>query len=114
MDFTASLARIAGARPAAGYAFDGIDLLKSLAERRPPAERTLFWRERRGTQTWRAVRHGALKYVSRTDGDRVEEHLFDLATDTGEARDLAGAKPKEMEALKGLLVTWEQEVAPRR
>ena len=31
-------------------------------------DRTLFWRGRRGTQTWSAVRCGTLKYVRLADG----------------------------------------------
>jgi hypothetical protein len=58
MDLTVSIARAAGAKPPGDRPFDGIDALDRLGERQPAPERTLFWRARRGDQTWWAVRQG--------------------------------------------------------
>jgi cob(I)alamin adenosyltransferase len=74
----------------------------------------MFWRARRGVETWRAVRDGTLKYVSRHNGDRVQEHLFDLARDPAEKENLLTRRPDDVARLKRLLVAWEQEVRPAR
>ena len=114
LDLTRSMLRAAGASPPADLPPDGIDVLQLLAEGGKPADRTLFWRQRRGDLTWRAVRHGSLKYVSRTEGNEQEEHLFDLARDIGEEHDLDAARPQEVARLKRLLAEWEAQVKPAR
>jgi N-acetylgalactosamine-6-sulfatase len=114
MDLTASMVRIAGSAPPEDRPFDGIDIIRQLQESRPPASRALFWRARRGERTWRAVRDGTTKYLSRQDGDAVEEHLFDLAADPAEKRNLLEQRRAEAERLKGLLATWEVRVEPQR
>jgi arylsulfatase A-like enzyme len=114
MDLTASLVRVAGAEPPKDRPFDGIDILRHLETKQPAPPRALFWRARRGERTWRAVRDGALKYVSRTDGGRIQEHLFDLARDPGERDDLFARRPEDGARLKRLLTAWEVEVRPTR
>lgn len=109
MDLTASLVRAAGARP--DRPFDGREMLADLAAE----PRTLFWRHRRGAVTWRAVREGPLKYLTRSDGGRiVEERLFDLVADPGEKADLMAARGADAERLRTLLSAWEGEVRPAR
>ena len=76
--------------------------------------RTLFWRARRGQRTWRAVRDGNLKYLTRQDGDKIEQHLFDLAADPAEKTDLLADRPADADRLRSLLTKWEQEAKPRR
>ncbi len=112
-DLTRSIVRIAGGQEPA-KPFDGIDIVRHVVEKRPALERTLFWRARRGERTWRAVRDGDLKYLSKRDGDALQEWLFDLATDPGEKTDLLAAKPAEATRLKGLVAAWESEVRHRR
>ncbi|MFW6163755.1 MAG: sulfatase-like hydrolase/transferase [Planctomycetota bacterium] len=112
-DLTRSLLRIAGAGPPA-RGFDGIDIVGHVAEGKPTVERTLFWRGRRGQRTWRAVRDGDLKYVSKRDGDAFEEWLFDLSKDPGEHNSLLDARPDDAKRLKGLLAAWEKDVQPSR
>lgn len=115
MDLTASIARIAGAKPAPGRAFDGIDILARLSARQPEIPRTLFWRGRRGESSWKAVRDGTMKYVLRTvAGKTTVEGLFDLDSDRGEARDLLATRPDEAGRLRRLLAAWEKEIQPRR
>lgn len=113
-DLTASFARIAGAAPAAARPFDGIDILRYVASGDPPPHRPLFWRGRRGDRTWRAVRDGDIKYVSRTDGPKTEEFLFDIAADLGESQNLLGDRPADAARLKALLSRWEDAVRPAR
>ncbi|NLY00287.1 MAG: sulfatase-like hydrolase/transferase [Rhodopirellula sp.] len=109
LDLSRSLLRAAGAEVPADRKFDGIDILKQI-ESGPPIPRTLFWRQRRGERTWRAVRDGHWKYVSRQDGARVEEQLHDLRTDPAEAENLLADRPDEARQLKELLGGWEEEV----
>jgi hypothetical protein len=74
----------------------------------------LFWRLRRGDTTWRAVRDGSLKWVSRqTGGDRAD-FLYDLAADVAEQHDLTAAQPAAAARLKARFERWEQEVRHTR
>jgi len=113
MDFTVSILRVAGAETPADLPPDGIDVLRRIEQRRPTQPRTLFWRQRRGERTWRAVRDGSLKYLTLRDGDRFEEHLFDLARDPAEKHDLRDERPDDLARLKRLLVDWEKDVDHR-
>jgi arylsulfatase A-like enzyme len=114
MDLTASLVRAAGAAVPVDRPFDGLDILQGLQGHQPCISRTLYWRGRRGESTWRAVRDGALKYVSHQSGQAVEEHLFDLNKDMGETQDLLASRPEDVARLKRLLANWEEQVRPRR
>ncbi|MBI5397209.1 MAG: sulfatase-like hydrolase/transferase [Verrucomicrobia bacterium] len=113
-DLTASIARAAGVSAPAGRPFDGVDILRCVGRGEAPPSRALFWRGRRGDRTWRAVREGSLKLVSRAPGDRREEFLFDLGGDAGEQKDLLAQRPANAARLRQLLAAWELEVKPRR
>jgi len=112
MDLTASIARAAGAQPR--RPFDGVDLLRDEERGMPPRARTLFWRARRGTVTWRAVQDGSFKYVSKEEGPALEEHLFDLERDEKEADVLFGSHGTVVARLKVLMTGWEREIRPVR
>lgn len=114
MDFSASIVRVAGARPPADRPFDGIDVIKLLEERRPPQPRTLFWRGRRGDRTRWAVREGDLKYVRERRSGQTSEYLFDLAADVSEQHNLLAARPRDAARLKTMLADWEREVRATR
>ncbi len=114
LDFSKSILRAAGAPPPKGRKLDGIDVLQRLSDSRPTIDRTLFWRQRRGDLTWRAVRDGSMKYVSRTEGDKFQEYVFDLASDPAEKHNLLAKDPKTTGRLKSLLTAWEKEVRPAR
>ncbi len=113
-DLTASIARMAGVAPAASRSFDGIDILRYAETGAAPPARALFWRGRRGLRTWRAVREGGLKYVSRQDGDAIEEWLFDIERDSAEENNLLSARAGDATRLKARLAAWEVEVRPTR
>jgi len=106
-DLTASIARAAGVTPSRPW--DGVDILGAAAP-----VRTLFWRQRRGDNMWRAARDGSKKYVSQTKGSKLEEYLFDLDRDPGEQTNLLADQPVEVARLKKLLANWEAEVKPSR
>ena len=112
MDLTVSIAHAVGIVPSRPW--DGVDVLGNLAARKPKEDRDVFWRQRRGKLTWRAVRSGALKYVSQTEGDRFDEHLFDLKADISEKTDLKSSRPEDLKRLKGLMAKWEADVKPAR
>ena len=81
---------------------------------KPPQPRTLFWRARRAERTWKAVRDGDVKYLSRQDGDELDEYLFDLSNDPDESDNLINQRPEIAQLLKEQLAEWEQEVNPPR
>ncbi len=111
-DLTASIlaAASAGSRP--DRPLDGIDVLGQIAAGEPAQPRTLFWRARRADRTWKAVRGGDLKYVSRKDDGGFEEYVFDLSSDPGESRNLIETLPDQTGELKKQLAEWEQDVQP--
>ena len=110
MDLAVSMLRAAGAKPPAGRKLDGIDILNHVATKHKDYPRTLFWRARRALRTWRAVRAGRLKYLSKQDGAQLQEWLFDLAADPAEQTDLLAARPADAARLRALLRAWEGEV----
>ncbi|MBD3267530.1 sulfatase-like hydrolase/transferase [bacterium] len=114
MDLTASLARVIGQTPPQEKPFDGIDILKQIQAGQKPNPRLVFWRKRRGDRTWRAAREGDLKYLSRQDGDTLQEYLFDLAADPAEENNLLKKRKLDVKRLKNKLHAWEREVQPRR
>ncbi|HUT45657.1 MAG TPA: sulfatase-like hydrolase/transferase [Sedimentisphaerales bacterium] len=114
MDFSRSIVRAAGAKPPAGRAFDGMDILRVAATNRPVQKRTLFWRARRAERTRKAVRDGSLKYIRLQDGDDVKEYLFDLQRDPAEKNNLLNDQPENVRKLKTLLQNWQQEVKHKR
>jgi arylsulfatase A-like enzyme len=104
MDWTATFLALAGAR--SPRPLDGLDLAPMLLGAAPTA-RTLFWRVTQRRQQ-KAVRRGDLKFVVNESG----EHLYDLATDPGEERDLRRARAGEAAALRAPLAAWEAEMLP--
>ncbi|MBI2948073.1 MAG: sulfatase-like hydrolase/transferase [Verrucomicrobia bacterium] len=113
MDLTASFARVGGARLPEGRTFDGVDILSEVSGKGGPT-RTLFWRGRRGENTWKAVREGPLKYVMEIKGDQRQEYFFDVQSDSAEKMNLLSARPDDLTRLKTLLADWEVAVRPRR
>jgi N-acetylgalactosamine-6-sulfatase len=114
MDFSASIVRIAGAKVPPGRELDGLDILKLVETGQAPRKRTLFWRQRRGEQTWRAVRDGDMKLVRQTNKGQTQEFLFDLKNDVSEKNNLLNDRPDEAGRLKSLLADWEKQVQHTR
>lgn len=110
MDLTATFATIAGAKPAAGRPFDGINLVPMLTSETPEQSRTLAWRIDRTARQQKALRHGSWKYIQ----DSNVEMLFDLANDIGERRDQSFQNPQVFADLKRRLAAWEAELAMER
>lgn len=114
IDLTASVIRAAGATPPKDKPLDGVEILQMAAKKQASPVRTLHWRARRGERTWKAVRDGALKYISRTDGDRTEEYVFDLVADPQEQQNLLSDRGVDAERLRRLVAKWEEDVRHSR
>lgn len=114
MDLTASFLAVAGAAPPDGAKLDGLDAIGCWQRGVPLPARTLFWRQRRGERTWRAVREGPWKLVSQADAIQRRDQLFHLASDPQEQHDLAQEQPQPLHRLLALLARWEEEVRPAR
>jgi arylsulfatase A-like enzyme len=76
------------------------------------SSRTFYWHlphyTNQGSRPAGAVRDGDWKLVEHYDDDQVQ--LFNLATDIGEARNLASAEPARTAALREKLRAWRKEV----
>lgn len=113
-DFTASIARLAGVHPSADKPFEGMDIIRHVAQGRRLVMRTLFWRKPRGNAVWRGLRQGSLKYVSERRDGSVREYLFDLDADVAEKHDLREQRPAEFRRLKATYEAWEKTVRLHR
>lgn len=111
MDWTATIARLAGGQAPKDRPFDGVDLLPFLTGKQSTTPRTLFWR-RVGpdfVKTHRAVRCGDWKLIETTKGG---EFLYHLSTDIGETNNRASDDPDRVQRLTALLDAWERSVDP--
>lgn len=106
MDWTATIAAAAGARPHPDYPLDGVDLLPFLRGSQQTFERTLFWRH----DVQSAARSGRWKYMH----DGTNEYLFDLASDESEQADFRRSHAAEFERLKAAHAAWDKGLLPRR
>jgi arylsulfatase A-like enzyme len=107
-DLMATFAAQAGAELPKDREYDGVDLIPYLTAKpsHPPHER-LFWRAGRNG----AVRQGNWKLLKLGE-DRT--HLYDLATDIGEKKDVSAAHPDVVKEMRGAFTKWNsQMVAPR-
>jgi len=114
MDLTASFIRIAGATVADGQPLDGMDLIDHVERGAADKPRTLYWRSRRGDKTWWAIRDGDMKYVRKQVGEDIEQWLFDLKADPGEATDLFEKDKKAARPLRRKLRRWEKGLTVMR
>lgn len=108
MDFTRSLVHLAGL-PLSDAKLDGMDILRHLREGREDIPRTVYWRARRGTRTWKAVRSGDWKYLYKIEEGTEERWLFNISKDPSEAQNLLEQSPPLPEAkrLPSELAAWE-------
>ena len=112
MDWTATIAALAGAAAPRDRPFDGMDLMPILAGKSPEVERTLFWRrtDPKETKTHLAVRDGNWKYIRTIEND--QQFLYDLGADIGEKKNLATAMSEKSAELKQKIADWEKEISP--
>lgn len=107
LDLVPTILAAVGGQATPDDKLDGVDLLPYLrGENAAAPHETLYWRF--GDQ-W-AIRHGDLKLVkSRIDG--AQPRLFDLASDIGEAKDLAAQRPDAVADLQTRWDAWNAEQA---
>jgi arylsulfatase A-like enzyme len=97
----------AGAKTDPGWKLDGVNLLPFLTgENKGKPHEILHWRF---GQQW-AIRKGDWKLVA-SRLDRNEPHLFNLADDIGEAKDLTAAHPDKVKELRADWAAWNTEQA---
>jgi len=111
MDWSASILKIADAKPPKDRPLDGIDLLPILEGKQGIQERALFWR-RVGpdfVKTHRAVRQGNWKYIDEPNG---AQYLYDLSNDIAEKNNLAADQKMRSAEMKQLIIQWESRVDP--
>jgi len=111
MDWTATMLKLAGARPPRDRPLDGRDILPVLTGEQRPFRRTLFWRRvtPNGVQTHRATRDANWKLIEAGNGDT---RLYDLSRDIAETNNLASAQADRVARLRRALDRWEAEVGP--
>jgi N-acetylgalactosamine-6-sulfatase len=113
-DFTASIARITGVRPSPETPFEGMDIIKHVAENRQVVDRTLYWRKPRGDTIWKGLRQGSLKYIGHKRGDSYREYLFDLSADPAEKKNLQQERSEDFRRFKAMYDQWEDNVRRNR
>ncbi len=108
LDIFATVAALAGAKPAADRPLDGVDLMPYLSdEKKELPSRPLFWRTG-GGKTW-AVREGRYKLLQQ---DTPQPQLFDLAGDVSETTDLAAQQPETVARLTKTWQAWNAQLVP--
>lgn len=105
-DVTASFLAIAQAETRS-LKLDGIDIISRISEGAANVPRTLYWRGKRGNETWWAVRDGDYKFVRTMQGQKSEEWLFDVKSDPAEQKDLKSEQSNMADQLKQKLARWE-------
>jgi arylsulfatase A-like enzyme len=109
LDVFATALACAGVPVPTDRKYDGVDLVPFLTGKKKGAPRErLFWRY--GVDQQWALREGDWKLV-RLKGK--PDDLYDLASDIGETRNLAAAKPRVARRMAAKLEAWNQElIAP--
>ncbi len=114
MDLTKSFLRVADAKTPDNKPLDGIDILRHVENDSNQPKRDLYWRARRGDRTWKAIRSGDMKLVSKQEAGETETWLFDLAKDPSETNNLLSKETGTHKRLLRRLTRWEKKVAPTR
>ncbi|MBA4020635.1 MAG: sulfatase [Pirellula sp.] len=105
LDVLPTVVTAAGGKIDPSWKLDGVDLIPYLlGDNSARPHENMFWRF--GDQ-W-AVRQGDWKLVVSRGGSGQPE-LYDLATDIGEARDLASAEPARVAELQKVYGRWNAE-----
>lgn len=107
LDLLPTICAATGASVPATTVVDGVDLVPFLRGERPePPHETIFWKIKSAA----ALRRGNWKLMMLAPEFRPQ--LYDLATDVGETRDLAAAKPELTRELHAAWQAWNQPLPP--
>jgi arylsulfatase A-like enzyme len=122
IDFHPTLARVAGARPAADARPDGEEMSRALFGQEFTREKPLFWEYGRNTNSFAypgnlqnrspnvAMREGNWKLLVNADGSGAE--LFDLARDPNETRNISATRTEVAERLVAAALGWRRSLPP--
>jgi arylsulfatase A len=109
-DWTPTLLALATAQ--AKESFEGANCADLLLHGRAPPPRPLFWHQphytNQGGRPAGAIRDGNWKLFENYENGACE--LYDLATDPGEATDLAAKEPARVAQMRGKLEEWRRAV----
>jgi uncharacterized sulfatase len=113
-DLFATILDLAGAEATIDQKVDGVSLAPLLRQTGDIERHALFWHF--PTSMWSrwpggAIRRGNFKLIEFYEDDRVE--LYDLASDLGEADNLAAERPGLVSELRGDLHRWRQSIGAR-
>lgn len=103
LDILPTAAAAAGADLPTDRKIDGVNLLPYLTgEKKAPPHESLFWRMGQN----HAIRKGNFKLVN----NNGETGLFDLSSDIGESRDLAGERPDVLKEMQDAFQRWNSQM----
>ncbi len=114
LDLMPTLTAMAGIAMPAKAGADGLNLVPLMQSGTAPARDTFYWHNpaprpaSTGDLFCSAIRVGDLKLVDFPTEKRIE--LYDLASDPGESRNLAEARPADRDRLLAKLNDWRKEV----
>jgi arylsulfatase A-like enzyme len=106
MDWTATILDIAGARPPAGHALDGVSMRAVLQDPAASFERPMYWRMKHNEQ--RALRLGEWKYLKVNQ----HEYLFNIERDARERANQAKLEPDRLQRMRSQYEAWATQVPP--
>ena len=106
-----TFAALSGA-PSPGVKLDGFNMLPVLQGKQKSSRTEMFWE---WPSVYQAARVGNYKWVSyvprgNKDNRPPKEELFDLSSDAGETRNLAGEKPDVLASVKARFAQWQAEM----
>jgi arylsulfatase A-like enzyme len=114
-DVFSTALEFAGARLPAGVNVDGKSLLPLLRGGAAPARDALYWHYphygNQGGFPGGAIRMGDWKLIENYEDGSVQ--LFNLRDDIGERKDLAGAQPDRVKAMRARLHAWYRETGAK-
>ena len=110
-DFHPTLLDLAGARPPAGQACDGVSIVPLLKQTGPIRREAIYWHypHYHHSTPAGAMRQGHWKLIEFYEDGRLE--LYDLANDISEKTDLAAKQPQRAAAMQAKLAAWRKSVS---
>lgn len=111
-DWYPTILELAGSRPAASQAVDGLSFAALLRGKGGVTRDAIYWHYPHyhpgGATPYGAIRQGDWRLVEHFEDNRVE--LYDLKHDVGETKDLAAEMPDKVRELRRKLAEWRSSV----
>ena len=110
VDFYPTMLELAGAKPPAGQALDGVSLVGLLKQTGKPKREAIFWHypHYHHSTPAGAIRQGDWKLIEFYEDGKLE--LYNLKTDIGEKTNLAAKEPRRAAAMRDKLAAWRKSV----